>query len=320
MSSVDISKFQNKRILVIGDIMLDEFLYTISTRHSPEYKNVPIYDVKEKHSYLGGAANVALNIKSLGAIPYLVGVMGSDVNGKKVGALLKDNDITQDYLFAFPDRNTTTKTRVINNNVPVLRIDDEVEDDLTELTYNFLLKKIGQCISNHKPHAILLQDYNKGVLNPYSIQQILSVAKEYHIPVCVDPKFKNWENYQDVELFKPNKNELKVISGELKVESENIETIAKQLQDKIHFKNLLVTLASEGNFIYSNSISQLSTTKSQIVNPDVCGAGDTVIAVATLGLVCGFSLEAIAELANKAGAIVCQKKNVQPVTLDELMK
>ena len=319
MSSPDISKFQNKRILVVGDIMLDEFLYTTSTRLSPEYKDAPVYDVQEKKSYLGGAANVALNIKNLQAIPYLAGVIGNDANGKKICELLNKADITQDYLYTNSERKTTTKTRILKDDKPVLRIDEEITGDLPQLPSNFLLKKIRQCISDHKPHAILIQDYNKGVLNAFSIQQILAIAKENHIPVCVDPKFKNWELYQEVDLFKPNKKELEVMRAELNVESDNLAEIAKILQEKIHFKNLLVTLGSEGNFIFNSTGPKTLHLKSQISNPDVCGAGDTVMATATLGVVCGFSLKEIAELSNRAGSAVCQKKNVQPVTFEELL-
>ena len=343
-SYIDISKFENKRILIVGDIMLDEFVYTSSTKNSPEYKDVPILNITDKKQYLGGAANVALNIKKLKAIPYLVGSVGNDKSSEKIYELLHENDITNEYVFTNHQQKTTTKTRIFQNEKPVSRIDeDAAKESMTDIVYQFLLKNIRAAITNHKPHAIILQDYNKGVLNEFLIHEILLLAKEHKLLVCVDPKFENWNLYKDVDLFKPNKNEFFFISdsdknSESDGENEsdqhdsklsdhsnksdiNSQTLLKRadyLKQKINFKNLLVTLGAEGNFIFDGNKSQISNLKSQIQNADVCGAGDTVIAVATLGLLCGFSLEEVAELSNKAGAIVCQKENVQPILFEDL--
>lgn len=323
MQNNDLSKFENKRIIVVGDIMLDEFVYTTSARNSPEYKDVPVLHIQDKKQYLGGAANVALNIKKLKAIPYLVGTVGDDEAGKIVYELLHKEDITNLYVHTNHRQKTTCKTRIFQDKKPVFRIDEEDADasylSMTNLVNHFILKNIHAAITNHKPHVIILQDYNKGVLNAAIIPEILALAKQHSLLVCVDPKFDNWNLYQDVDLFKPNFHELKVMSEELLVKDDSIENISKELQQKINFKNLLVTLGSEGNFIFNSEKSQVLNLKSQISNADVCGAGDTVIAVASLGLACGFSLEQIAELSNKAGSIVCQKEHVQPITLDDLM-
>lgn len=320
-SQIDISKFENKRILIVGDIMLDEFVYTTSNQNSPEYKNVPILNITDKKLYLGGAANVALNIKKLKAIPYLVGSVGNDKSAEKMYELLHQHEISNEYIFTNYQQTTTTKTRVFQNGKPVCRIDeDATKESMTDIVYQFLLKNIRAAITNQKPHAIILQDYNKGVLNEFLITEILKLAKEYHLLVAVDPKFENWNLYQNVDLFKPNLNELNSIGEELLDKKDSIENIAKVLQQKIKFKNLLVTLGEKGNFIFNENNSTFNTEHSTLVNPDVCGAGDTVIAVATLGLLCGFSLEQIAELSNKSGAIVCQKENIQPILFDDLLK
>lgn len=318
-SIIDISKFENKRILIVGDIMLDEFVYTTSSRNSPEYKDAPVLNITEKKQYLGGAANVALNIKKLKAIPYLVGTVGDDDASKTIYELLHKEDITNLYVHTNHRQNTTKKIRVFQNEQPVFRLDAEDINEYPELVNHFILKNIQTAIANHKPHVLILQDYNKGVLNASIIPEIISLAKQHNLLICVDPKFENWNLYQDVDLFKPNLNELKMMNDELKAEENNLEKIAIVLQQKINFKNLLVTLGAEGNFIFDGNKSQILNLKSRISNPDVCGAGDTVIAVASLGLACGFSLEQIAELANKAGFIVCQKENVQPITIIELM-
>jgi rfaE bifunctional protein kinase chain/domain len=317
--NLDLSKFENKRILIVGDIMLDEFVYTSSNRNSPEYKDTPVLNITEKKQYLGGAANVALNIKKLKAIPYLVGVVGEDDAAKTIYALLHQEDITNLYVHTNTRQHTTKKLRIFQNNQPVFRLDAEEQNRYPELVNHFILKNIQSAITNHKPHAIILQDYNKGVLNAAVIPEILSIAKQHNLLIGVDPKFENWHLYKDVDLFKPNLNELKTMSDELLVEDNSLENISKVLQQKINFKNLLVTLGAEGNFISDVNNSSTNTQHSTLEKPDVCGAGDAVIAVASLALTCGFSLEQIAALSNKAGFIVCQKEHVQPVLIGELM-
>jgi len=320
MSSViDISKFENKRIIVVGDIMLDEFVYTSHTRNSPEHAATPVLFIQDKKQYLGGAANVALNIKKLNAIPYLVGTVGDDDAAKFIYAMLHKEDISNHYVHTNPRQSTTKKLRIFQDKQPVFRLDAEDVNEYPDLVNHFILKNIQTAITNHKPHAIILQDYNKGLLNAAIIPEILKLAKQHNLLICVDPKFDNWELYKEVDLFKPNKQELSVISEELFAKDDSIEIISKKLFEKINFKNLLVTLGAEGNFIYDGKKSQISNLTSQIQNPDVCGAGDAVIAVASLGLACDFSLEQIAELSNKAGFIVCQKENVQPVRFEELI-
>ncbi len=320
MSSViDISKFENKRIIVVGDIMLDEFVYTSHTRNSPEHAATPVLFIQDKKQYLGGAANVALNIKKLNAIPYLVGTVGDDDAAKSIYAMLHKEDISNHYVHTNPRQSTTKKLRIFQDKQPVFRLDAEDINEYPDLVNHFILKNIQTAITNHKPHAIILQDYNKGLLNAAIIPEILKLAKQHNLLICVDPKFNNWDLYKEADLFKPNKQELSVISEELFAKDDSIEIISKKLFEKINFKKLLVTLGAEGNFIYDGKKSQISNLTSQIQNPDVCGAGDAVIAVASLGLVCGFTLEQIAELSNKAGFVVCQKENVQPVTVEELI-
>jgi len=318
MSSVtDISKFENKRIIVVGDIMLDEFVYTSHTRNSPEHAATPVLFIQEKKQYLGGAANVALNIKKLNAIPYLVGTVGDDDAAKSIYAMLHKEDISNHYVHTNPRQSTTKKLRIFQDKQPVFRLDAEDVNEYPDLVNHFILKNIQTAITNHKPHAIILQDYNKGLLNAAIIPEILKLAKQHNLLICVDPKFDNWDLYKEVDLFKPNLIEFNFMS-----ESEhksNLEKKAITLCQKINFKNLLVTLGADGNFIFDGNNSSFNTQHSTLENPDVCGAGDAVIAVASLGLVCGFTLEQIAELSNKAGFVVCQKENVQPVTIVELI-
>lgn len=318
MSLPDLSVFRNKRILVIGDAMLDIFLQTTATRRSPEFPDAPVYDVIDRKTYPGGAANVAMNLKGLGALPYLVSVTGNDPEGETLRSLLSAAGISTEYLFADSTRITTVKTRVINSGTPAFRIDEEHSANLSGLATQFLLKNIRQAILDHKPHAILIQDYDKGVLNADTIPAILDLARSQHLPVAVDPKFRNWTLYQDVDLFKPNQKEFVAIGEQLNTDTDDLETIAKVLQEKIGFSSLLVTLGAQGNFWFDANGSNIDRQPSSLPEADVCGAGDSVIAAATLGLVCGFSPKQIAELANRAGYAACKKGHVQPVTLDEL--
>lgn len=297
--------------------MLDEFVYTSSNRNSPEHKNTPVLSVKNKKQYLGGAANVALNIKKLKAIPYLVGIVGDDEASKKIYSILHSEDITNQYIHTDPRQRTTRKTRLFQDTTPVCRIDEEEAPTYEELTNHFVVKNLNDVINNHKPHAIILQDYNKGVLNATIIPQVLALAKKHNILVSTDPKLDNWNLYREVDLFKPNKSEFIAMTDN---SDDTLEEKAKQLHTSILFKNLLVTLGDEGNFIFNTSTTKISQLSSPISNPDVCGAGDTVIAVSTLALVCGCNLEEIAALSNIAGRLACSKEHVKPITLEELQK
>lgn len=315
----DISVFKNKRILIVGDIMLDEFIDTFSCRNSPEYKDIPVLAIKKKKQYLGGAANVALNIKKLQAIPYLVGIIGDDTEGKVICNLLQNEDISNLYIHTNTQQKTIKKSRIFQDKKPIIRIDEEEKWENEQLINHFILKNISTAIANHKPHAIILQDYNKGVLNAAIIPEILLLAKQHNLLIGVDPKLENWALYQNVDLFKPNWQELKIINKTLQVTNNSLEDISKALSEKINFKNLLVTLGEKGNFIFDGKTATTFPIQFPIQHADVCGAGDTVIAVAMLGLAAGFSLAEIAKLSNNAGYIVCQKEHIQPILFDELL-
>ncbi|MCB0508435.1 MAG: PfkB family carbohydrate kinase [Chitinophagales bacterium] len=317
---MDISTFNNKRVLVLGDIILDEFIQSTSTRNSPEYKAVPILSIQEKKQYLGGAANVALNLKKLHAIPYLIGTVGNDNAGDIIYKLLAEEDISNQYIHTNHRQKTTVKSRIFQDSNPLFRIDDDAKLEYEELINHFIIKNLTDAINNHKPHALILQDYNKGVLNEKNISEILAIAKQHHLLIAVDPKFDSWELYQNIDLFKPNEQEFLFMLNLPKISRTKQEwhDATKILQEKIQFKNLLLTLGEQGNLISNNETFLFSQQTHTLQHADVCGAGDTVIAVATLALLCGFSLEQIAELSNKAGYLVCQKENIQPISFEDL--
>lgn len=317
-SASNISAFENKRVLIVGDIILDEFVYGTQERMSPEHREVPVLDVLERRQYLGGAANVALNIRQLKAIPYLAGTVGKDTAGDAVYRLLHQHDISNEYVHTNQRQATTHKTRFFRDGQPFCRIDEDGNIEEPELIAHFILKNVAAAILHHKPHVMILQDYNKGVLSASVIPPLLALARQHRMLVCVDPKFDNWELYQEADLFKPNKAEFDFITSAANKQPEDILKSAAELRQKIQYKNLLLTLGAEGNFIADEQQTSFIRQVTTVENPDVCGAGDTVIAVASLALACGFPLSDIAALANKAGAVVCQKKDIQPVQFNEL--
>lgn len=318
--SNSIDSFRNKKVLVVGDIILDEFVETTLHGVSQEYINNPILKVKSRSYYLGGAANVALNIKKLGASVFLLGTVGVDNFRNTLYELFVKNDISDEFIVTNPKQHTTLKTRILQNNVPIYRIDEETEVAYDKSIDDYLLFNFKQILETQQPDIIILQDYNKGVLNKYLIPSFLQLAKENNIPVCVDPKFLNWTLYCDVDIFKPNRVELMQMNN-AQNDIENTEDIvqyAEAVQSKIACKNLFITLGSQGTYFKNQTESFFSTPEKHIVHPDVCGAGDTVIAVIALAFASQLSWKEIAHLANQAANIVCHKKHVQPVLWEEL--
>ncbi len=312
--------FKEKKILVVGDIMLDEFVETQQSGFSQEYANNPILQVKHRNYYLGGAANVALNCTKLEAEVFLLGTTGVDKFQEILHELLRSNNISTEYVVANPKQHTTLKTRVLQNGIPLLRIDEETTADFDKAIDDYLLFNFKEIITKQKPDVIIFQDYNKGVLNPYLIPLFLELARENKIPVCVDPKFENWNLYKEVALFKPNRREL-AFMNQLETEPESDEDIvrcAEFVRNQLNCKTVLVTLGSRGTYCLSEQDSFFTEPYKYIAHPDVCGAGDTVIAVIALAYASGYEWKKIAALANKAANIVCHKRQIQPVNPKEL--
>ncbi|MBX7260837.1 MAG: hypothetical protein K1X26_04210, partial [Chitinophagales bacterium] len=240
--------FEDKRILVIGDIILDKFVYAEYAKMSPEYAEVPVLKV-EKCSYcLGGAANVASNIKTMGATPYLVGIVGQtyEPEFKNIETLMKISSINTNYLVN-TSISTIVKTRIFNAGLPMCRLDRETEQEPKDKVNIEILNKINEVIEQHQPHAIILQDYNKGVLNPDSIPKILHIAKINNIPVFVDPKYANWELYKKVDFFKPNAIEFDAMTHLLKIDELSIEEQLLYLKNYLQVENLFITLGKDGS-------------------------------------------------------------------------
>jgi rfaE bifunctional protein kinase chain/domain len=318
-------RFRRMKILVVGDVMVDAYIFGKVERISPEAP-VPVVAVEKRLSRLGGAANVALNLKALGAEPVLCTVVGNDPKGQEFMQLLREAGISPDSVVQSPSRITTTKFRIIGNKTQMLRVDEEMTGDLNEIDHGRLLEAVSNAIQSGGISAIIIQDYNKGVLNPVLIRQIITMAKASGIPVAVDPKRKNFLQFQDATLFKPN---LKEMREGLNLDIQpgmtgSLDEAAAVLHASLRIEMVMTTLSEAGIFVSRKKKGKAAESRvipAHIRNvADVSGAGDTVISVATLGLAAGLEAAEIAALSNLAGGLVCEEVGVVPVKRERLLE
>ena len=321
MDAIDklFSQFETKRILVIGDVMIDAYVRGKVNRVSPEAP-VPIVSLDKEEDRLGGAANVALNLVALGAKPIICSVVGNDRHAKDLQRLLTEAGISGDGLIYSQDRQTTVKTRVIGNNQQLLRIDSEQTDPISTEEEKALVDRITQLLQN-EVDAVIFEDYNKGVLTTKVIEAVIAESKKQNIPTTVDPKKDNFFAFKGVTLFKPNLKELKEGLNKLvkfdPADKRNFEEAVTELEERLNNKISFVTLSEHGVFIRDGRQQHYAEAHPRTI-ADVSGAGDTVIAVATLCLATGISVGQIAEIANIAGGLVCETSGVVPVDKDQL--
>ncbi len=316
------ASFDNTRVLVIGDVMLDTYVWGSVNRISPEAP-VPIVAVEKREVRLGGAANVARNLKALGAEPVLCSVVGVDARGDEFSRLLHAENMTTEGILHSVHRKTTTKFRIIGNNTQLLRVDDETTDALSEQDSTNLKQRIDKIINHDPIKIIIIQDYDKGVLNKNIIEHIVNLANSKGIPVAVDPKQKNFLYYKNVTLFKPNLKEINEgmnlsVTGD---DKEQVEAAVKQLQTSLNADIIMNTLSENGVLIRwkENDSYKSSHLNAHIRNiADVSGAGDTVISVAALCLAEGLNPEDLTAVANLAGGLVCEEVGVVPIDKNRL--
>lgn len=312
--------FNNLNVLIIGDVMVDSYMWGKVSRISPEAP-VSIVAVTKKERRLGGAANVALNIQALGANPILCSVIGVDYEGLAFLELLRQQKLSQKGILKSRDRITTVKTRVIGNNYQVVRVDEETEEDVTADEAQNLLTLISYIINHDKIDVIIFEDYNKGLITPKIISKVVELAKGKGIPTCVDPKKKNFNAYKGVTLFKPNLKELRE-GLKIDVDGDNVNELHRAMSSfrvKQKIETILVTLADKG--IITNSRKVKEHLEAHVRNiADVSGAGDTVISVASLCRALECNPVLTAALANLAGGIVCQDVGVVPIDKETLLK
>lgn len=312
--------FNKLNVLIIGDVMIDAYMWGNVNRISPEAP-VPIVSVTKKENRLGGAANVALNIQAMGSTPILCAVIGNDENGKQFEALLKKQTLSAAGILKCKARPTTVKTRVIGNNHQLIRIDEETESPVSKKETEQLFAIIQKTIKSKKIDVIIFEDYDKGCITEELIQLVVKLAKQKNIPVVVDPKKKNFMAYTGVTLFKPNLKELReglkaeLSTGDLKELNNLVDGFIKKQNIDI----ALITLSEKGIYVNNKKSKKIIPAHPRDIT-DVSGAGDTVVSVAALCLASKLNVDTIATLANLSGGLVCEKVGVVPINKKQLLE
>ncbi len=312
-------KFRNQKVLVIGDVMIDTYLWGNVARVSPEAP-VPIVSGVIEENRLGGAANVALNIRAMGAVPILCSVIGEDHRGQLFLELMEEQNLSDLGLVIDNQRVTTQKTRIISGNQHLLRVDEEMDMFITSSVFKNFLELVLDLLQSGGIDAMILQDYDKGVLAPKVISRLIEEAEKVSVPVLVDPKFRSFHLYRKVQLFKPNFKEL-MHGLKMDIKKSDIEKLAQaiiKLQKEQEIETFLVTLSEQG-MLASRDGSYVHIPAVVRDIADVSGAGDTVISVAALCLIAGLGAPEIAAISNLAGGQVCEKAGVVPVNSEKLL-
>ncbi len=304
------------QLLVIGDLMIDHYVWGEATRLSPEAP-VPVVNVRNETTTLGGAANVAQNLISLGASVTISGVVGQDAYGVQLAALLSDEGIDTCAIVQDAARPTTVKTRVLAGSHQLVRVDREVTHAVSTELEDQILLKLADCIKS--ADLILFSDYNKGLFSDTLSQRIIQEATRQKKKVIVDPKGLDYSKYQGVYLIKPNRKELADATKSARLSNiDDLQQAAKVLFKQTGTEYLVVTLSEEGMAIVDEVTYKLLPVKATEVF-DVTGAGDTVLATMAYCLASGLSIEESCELANHAAAIVIRRVGSATTTLEEIM-
>lgn len=307
---------------VLGDVMLDSYLWGNVDRISPEAP-VPIVHIQREELRLGGAANVALNLAALGAQVHLFSVAGNDSYSEALFRLLEGQKISHRHILLSHDRPTTRKTRIMARNQQVMRLDNELSIDLPKEMEDKLLENLAHFFQENRPRLLIMEDYNKGVLTPNLIERVLALARQYEILTAVDPKHQNFFLYKGVTIFKPNLGEIRTALQLNTLKSIDLETLSamhKGLNQQLDHLYSLFTLSEKGVFYQKNGDPpKLLPAKIRSI-ADVSGAGDTVIAVISLVYALTENMGLAAELGNIAGGLVCEQVGTVAIDKSLLLK
>lgn len=313
-------QFEDKNILIIGDVMIDAYIWGNVDRISPEAP-VPVLSLNKEEFRMGGAANVALNIHSLGATPILCAAVGDDDNASRFFELLEKRGMPSEGIIKDASRPTTIKTRIISNSQQLIRVDREITQELVPELEQRFVEKILTILRDKKIDAVVFQDYDKGVITSGLVKKVVEKANELKTPTLVDPKKKHFLDFDNVTLFKPNFKELKE-GLNLAIKKGDVERLANEanifLRDK-NYQYILITLSELGVFISNGKEYKVIPTQVRDI-ADVSGAGDTVISMASLCLASGLDYISTATLSNLAGGLVCEKVGVVPIEKEMLLK
>lgn len=312
------SKFSELNVLIIGDAMVDSYLWGKVDRISPEAP-VPIVTVTKQENRLGGAGNVSLNIQALGANPFLVSIIGDDEKGRIFAELMQENHLNNEGIFVDETRMTTVKTRIISGGRQISRVDQEISTLIDHEFEKKIFERIKLIIDQLHIHIVIFVDYDKGLISQWLIKNVIELAKSKNILTVADPKRRNFNNYQQVDLFKPNFNEFR--DGlKLQIEKtdmEELKIVSENFKKENEIGLLFITLSELGVFL-TNGVKQNYYPAEVRDIADVSGAGDTVVAVASLCLAAGLPIPFMAQLSNLAGGLVCEKLGVVTIDLEQL--
>lgn len=317
--------FNSLTALVIGDVMIDSYLWGRVERISPEAP-VPVVNLKNRESRLGGAANVALNLKSLGAKTIMCSVVGNDTESQTLIRMFEEQNIDVSGIIHSQNRPTTIKHRILAGSQHLLRIDSETTTSISDKESQQLIEKAKQLAS--KADVIIFEDYDKGVLNEQVISTLIDFANQNNIPTVIDPKKRNFWSYKKATLFKPNLKELQEGLGKEidikntdvnKLEESQITIAVEELAEKMQLQSVLITLSKYGVYIANASERhKIEAHKREI--SDVSGAGDTVVSIAGLCMALKLPLKMVAQLANLGGGLVCESLGVVPIDKERFLQ
>lgn len=311
-------RIEDMPILVVGDAMVDAYIHGDVERVSPEAP-VPVVHAHERQDRLGGAANVALNLAAMGAEPRLCTVLGEDDAAGRFLDRMSANGLRTEWVLRSSKRQTTVKTRILCRNQQMMRIDEEVTHALDAEDSGRLLEGVKDALGNRKVHGAILQDYDKGVLHEGTIGPLNKLCHKAGLPICVDPKRQHFHLYRNVALFKPNLREVRDALPDLNIQEDpaSLDQAAHAIRVRQDNAVTMITLGAKGIFLQVGGKSRIYKAHRRDI-ADVSGAGDTVIAVAALGLAAGLDTAVWARLANLAGGQVCEHVGVVPVDRDRL--
>ncbi|KAA9039280.1 carbohydrate kinase [Ginsengibacter hankyongi] len=313
----DISKM---KVAVIGDVMLDTYWWGNVERISPEAP-VPVVAVNKREKRIGGAGNVALNVQALGTNVAILTILGDDEDGAQLKCLLQDNNIDTRFILESKKRITTNKIRIISRNQQMMRLDAEHTEDIDETDETKLQNQIEKYILSEKPDVVILEDYNKGILTKNIIENTIELCNKNNIPITVDPKRKNFFSYKNATLFKPNLHEvftsLNLIPGEVSIDL--LSDIHSKLKENLDHSISMITLSEKGIFYQEKNDKNIIPSHRRNI-ADVSGAGDTVIAVASLIYASTKNIQLATEVANIAGGIVCEEVGTAAINKEKLLR
>jgi rfaE bifunctional protein kinase chain/domain len=314
------TSFSTLKICVLGDVMLDTYMWGKVDRISPEAP-VPVVAVEQKEYRIGGAGNVALNAAALGAAVQIVSVIGADDDAKILKNLLHAQNIKTTYLVESNKRVTTNKTRIISRNQQMMRLDAEQIDDLAMEEENSLLHQLTTLFNHQKPDVLVFEDYNKGVLTERMITEVTALCKKMNVIIAVDPKRKNFLHYKHADIFKPNLKEVREALNIMpaQIDLASLQQMHTALKAHLHHAISFITLSEKGVFFQTENNARIIPTHIRNI-ADVSGAGDTVIAVASLVYAATKDMLLSAEMANIAGGLVCEEVGTVAINKEKFLQ